>query len=65
MGQGVAAAGQARGPLSQAELRLLDRWWRAANYRSLGQICLLDQCSSCAREDLEIARQVRALLRPG
>ena len=29
-------------PLSQDELRLLDAWWRAANYLSVGQIYLLD-----------------------
>jgi xylulose-5-phosphate/fructose-6-phosphate phosphoketolase len=26
------------GPLSTDELRLLDAWWRAANYLSVGQI---------------------------
>jgi xylulose-5-phosphate/fructose-6-phosphate phosphoketolase len=30
------------GPLSAEELRLLDAWWRAANYLSVGQIYLLD-----------------------
>jgi len=29
-------------PLGQEELALLDRWWRAANYLSVGQIYLLD-----------------------
>jgi xylulose-5-phosphate/fructose-6-phosphate phosphoketolase len=29
------------GPLEPAELRLLDAWWRAANYLSVGQIYLL------------------------
>jgi xylulose-5-phosphate/fructose-6-phosphate phosphoketolase len=29
-------------PLSTDELRLLDAWWRAANYLSVGQIYLLD-----------------------
>ncbi len=29
-------------PPSDAELRLIDRWWRAANYLSAGQIYLLD-----------------------
>src|ERR687888_2790899 len=28
--------------LSAAELRLIDTWWRAANYLSVGQIYLLD-----------------------
>jgi xylulose-5-phosphate/fructose-6-phosphate phosphoketolase len=35
-----ARAGQ--GPLGPEELRLLDAWWRAANYLSVGQIYLLD-----------------------
>jgi xylulose-5-phosphate/fructose-6-phosphate phosphoketolase len=29
-------------PLTPDELRLIDRWWRAANYLSVGQIYLLD-----------------------
>jgi xylulose-5-phosphate/fructose-6-phosphate phosphoketolase len=29
-------------PLAPDELRLMDRWWRAANYLSVGQIYLLD-----------------------
>ena len=29
-------------PLSSEELRLIDAWWRAANYLSVGQIYLLD-----------------------
>src|SRR5512142_1569476 len=29
------------GPLSPAELALIDRYWRAANYLSVGQIYLL------------------------
>ena len=29
-------------PLSPDELRLIDAWWRAANYLSVGQIYLLD-----------------------
>jgi xylulose-5-phosphate/fructose-6-phosphate phosphoketolase len=31
-----------RGPLSPDELRLIDAYWRAANYLSVGQIYLLD-----------------------
>ncbi len=31
-----------RGPLSAEEQRLIDAWWRAANYLSVGQIYLLD-----------------------
>jgi len=30
------------GPLPPADLRLIDAWWRAANYLSVGQIYLLD-----------------------
>jgi xylulose-5-phosphate/fructose-6-phosphate phosphoketolase len=30
------------GPLSETELALMDAWWRAANYLSVGQIYLLD-----------------------
>jgi len=33
---------EARTPLAPEELRLIDRWWRAANYLSVGQIYLLD-----------------------
>lgn len=29
-------------PLSERELQLIDTWWRAANYLSVGQIYLLD-----------------------
>lgn len=29
-------------PLSDAELQLIDAWWRAANYLSIGQIYLMD-----------------------
>jgi xylulose-5-phosphate/fructose-6-phosphate phosphoketolase len=40
---GIPEAGQeAAGPLSVEELRLIDAWWRAANYLSVGQIYLLD-----------------------
>src|SRR3954447_2353200 len=30
------------GPLSESDLRLIDAYWRAANYLSVGQIYLLD-----------------------
>jgi len=30
--------GDAPGPLSHAELQLVDAWWRAANYLAVGQI---------------------------
>ncbi|MEO8456483.1 MAG: phosphoketolase family protein [Chloroflexota bacterium] len=33
---------EASGPLSSEALRLIDAWWRAANYLSVGQIYLLD-----------------------
>jgi xylulose-5-phosphate/fructose-6-phosphate phosphoketolase len=33
---------RAGNPLSSEELSLMDRWWRAANYLSVGQIYLLD-----------------------
>jgi xylulose-5-phosphate/fructose-6-phosphate phosphoketolase len=32
----------AEGPLDAEELRVLDAWWRAANYLSVGQIYLMD-----------------------
>src|SRR6266545_5816925 len=32
----------AASPLAPTELELLDAWWRAANYLSVGQIYLLD-----------------------
>ena len=43
MSSGSAEAAQAaEAPLSLHELELLDGWWRAANYLSVGQIYLLD-----------------------
>src|ERR1035437_4600125 len=38
--EGVSTAGA--GPLAADELALMDAWWRAANYLSVGQIYLLD-----------------------
>jgi xylulose-5-phosphate/fructose-6-phosphate phosphoketolase len=38
----MSAAPAIAGPLSAEELRLLDAYWRAANYLSVGQIYLLD-----------------------
>ncbi|NJD26799.1 MAG: phosphoketolase family protein [Chloroflexi bacterium] len=38
----AATPGRRPGPLSEDELRLIDAWWRAANYLSVGQIYLLD-----------------------
>jgi xylulose-5-phosphate/fructose-6-phosphate phosphoketolase len=40
------------GPLAPHDLRLLDAWWRAANYLSVGQIYLLD--NPLLREPLSI-----------
>jgi xylulose-5-phosphate/fructose-6-phosphate phosphoketolase len=34
--------GRAQGPLGLGELEMLDRYWRAANYLSVGQIYLMD-----------------------
>src|SRR6266542_1932803 len=39
---GHNAGGVGPGPLSNEQLRLIDAWWRAANYLSVGQIYLLD-----------------------
>jgi xylulose-5-phosphate/fructose-6-phosphate phosphoketolase len=41
MGETRTALG-VEAPLSADELRLIDAWWRAANYLSVGQIYLLD-----------------------
>ena len=45
-GRTIAPSGyhltDAQGPLDSEELRLLDAWWRAANYLSVGQIYLMD-----------------------
>jgi xylulose-5-phosphate/fructose-6-phosphate phosphoketolase len=38
----TATAQRTSGPLADEELRLIDAWWRAANYLSVGQIYLLD-----------------------
>jgi xylulose-5-phosphate/fructose-6-phosphate phosphoketolase len=42
LSQTPSAQTQAPGPLSEEEARLIDRWWRAANYLSVGQIYLLE-----------------------
>src|SRR5579875_2299544 len=39
-------------PLSDHERELIDRWWRAANYLSVGQIYLLD--NPLLKEPLEL-----------
>ncbi|MBV9827823.1 MAG: phosphoketolase family protein, partial [Alphaproteobacteria bacterium] len=40
-------------PLTEQQLRLIDGWWRAANYLSIGQIYLLD--NPLLREKLTLA----------
>ena len=37
------------GPLAAEELRLVDAYWRAANYLSVAQIYLLENPSSASR----------------
>ena len=44
-------AARGRRPLADEELHLIDAWWRAANYLSVGQIYLLD--NPLLREPLE------------
>jgi xylulose-5-phosphate/fructose-6-phosphate phosphoketolase len=46
-----ASAGEAL-PLSPEQLNLINAWWRAANYLSVGQIYLLD--NPLLREPLKI-----------
>ncbi len=58
---GVTTATRApRGPLSDRELQLLDAYWRAANYLSVGQIYLLD--NALLREPLAVAHVKPRLL---
>src|SRR5262249_9795038 len=38
----MATVSPLAGPLSAAELELIDAYWRAANYLSVGQIYLMD-----------------------
>jgi len=47
----------ASGPLSAEDLRLIDAYWRAANYLSVGQIYLLD--NPLLRRPLEAATSSR------
>ena len=42
MDQEADVAHQDAAPLSDDELRLIDAYWRAANYLSVGQVYLLD-----------------------
>ena len=51
MPKGSAAPGS-ESPLSREELRLMNAWWRAANYLSVGQIYLLD--NPLLKEPLEL-----------
>ena len=55
MAEAAAArvASDVAGPLTQEELRLIDAYWRAANYLSVGQIYLLD--NPLMRRPLEAA----------
>jgi len=48
------------GPLREAELRLLDAYWRAANYLSVGQIYLLE--NPLVREPLRVEHTKPRLL---
>lgn len=57
MPHGNKSAGQA--PLDAAELHLIDAWWRAANYLSIGQVYLQD--NPLLREPLEL-KHVKARL---
>jgi xylulose-5-phosphate/fructose-6-phosphate phosphoketolase len=51
--QTPAGAGIEENPLSHAEMQVMDAYWRAANYLSVGQIYLLD--NPLLREPLTIA----------
>jgi xylulose-5-phosphate/fructose-6-phosphate phosphoketolase len=53
-------AGTQRGPLSPDELALVDAYWRAANFLSVGQIYLLD--NPLLREPLRLAHVKPRLL---
>ena len=57
--QGETKAAQ---PLSRTELELIDAWWRAANYLSVGQIYLLD--NPLLEDPLEPAAHQAAAARP-
>jgi len=54
----VAATGGA--PLGHEELRLLDAWWRAANYLAVGMIYL--QANPLLKEPLEHEHVKKRLL---
>ncbi len=57
-----SARGFRRIPLSPEELRLIDAWWRAANYLSVGQIYLLD--NPLLKEPLTLRAHQAAPARP-
>ena len=44
-GTGAIRPPDGGGPLDDVELALLDAYWRAANYLSVGQIYLMTRCS--------------------
>src|SRR6516165_4501685 len=56
----AASAAAESGPLGAEELRLLDAYWRAANYLSVGQIYLLD--NPLLREPLRVEHTKPRLL---
>ena len=56
----VGAPSDLPGPLSRDQLRLINGWWRAANYLSVGQIYLLD--NPLLREPLRIEQVKPRLL---
>ncbi|HEY0779934.1 MAG TPA: phosphoketolase family protein [Gemmatirosa sp.] len=58
--EGVLAAASHQAPLGDDELRLIDAYWRAANYLSVGQIYLL--ANPLLREPLTLAHVKPRLL---
>ena len=63
MSESTAAASASEAePLDADELRLLDAYWRAANYLSVGQIYLLD--NPLLREPLDAGAREAAAARP-
>ena len=58
----MSTASAAAGPLSDHELGLIDAYWRAANYLSVGQIYLLD--NPLLREPLRARARQAATARP-
>ena len=60
MTTGISAAPAAERPAPADDLRLLDAWWRAANYLAVGQIYLLD--NPLLREPLRVEQVKPRLL---